>query len=125
MKQPAFFTDKTKSDIFCAIAGDGRQLGEAFHALLPAGSEDGAKEKHLPAVQVNGSTVLVEVGSVPHPMTKEHSIGWIYLETAQGGQLKYLSPDQTPRAEFSLTADDRAIAAYAYCNLHGFWKTAL
>ena len=30
---------------------------------------------------------------------------------------------EAPAAEFALTADEKPIAVYAYCNLHGLWKT--
>jgi superoxide reductase len=58
-------------------------------------------------------------------MTPEHSIQWVYLETEQGGQRKCLSVDGEPHVEFSLTADDKVLAAYEYCNIHGLWKAVL
>lgn len=128
MNHPAFFISKDKKSIPCAITGDKdgilSQIGEYLEELDPAKAE-GAGEKHLPSVTVNGSTVRVEVGTVHHPMTEEHSIGWIYLETIHEEQIKFLSPDQEPCAEFALTGDDKPVAAYAYCNLHGFWNTEL
>ena len=72
-----------------------------------------------------GNKIIVNVGSVLHPMTEEHSINWIFLETKNGGQLVRLSPSCEPVAEFILADGDEAVAAYAYCNLHGFWKTEL
>ena len=30
-----------------------------------------------------------------------------------------------PVAQFVLADGDEALAAYAYCNLHGFWKTQI
>ena len=56
-------------------------------------------------------------------MTQEHSITWIFLETKRGGQFVMLDPDSQPVGEFLLADGDKAVAAYAYCNLHGFWKT--
>ena len=41
---------------------------------------EGAGEKHLPAVSKCGEKICVQIGSVEHPMTKEHNITWIYLE---------------------------------------------
>jgi superoxide reductase len=46
----------------------------------------------------------------------------VYLETVKGGQRKTLKPGDKPEVSFSLTADDKAIAAFEYCNLHGLWK---
>ncbi len=63
----------------------------------------------------------MEVGSVAHPMLEEHYIMWIYLETEHGGQRKVLNPGDAPKAVF-LLEDDKPVAAYEYCNLHGLWK---
>ena len=45
---------------------------------LTAGSADAAQEKHVPQVKVDGCDVTVEVGSVHHPMSEEHSINWVW-----------------------------------------------
>lgn len=72
--------------------------------------------------EVVGGAVKVTVSSVPHPMSKEHNIGWIYLETTNGGQRKCLAPTDTPVAEFALADGEEAVAVYAHCNLHGLRK---
>ena len=56
-------------------------------------------------------------------MAPEHYIEWIAIETVKGAQRKVLEPGQKPCAEFILTDDDSVVAAYAYCNLHGLWKS--
>ena len=81
-------------------------------------------EKHIPVVSVEGSKVIVNVGSVDHPMVAEHFIEWVYVETENGGYRKELHPDSAPHVEFEL-GSDKAVAVYAYCNLHGLWKTDL
>ena len=91
---------------------------------LVANTEEASVEKHLPVVSVDGDKVTVEVGSVPHPMVDAHYLPWIYLETKNGGQRRNLVPGDNPHAVFSVV-DDEAIAVYAYCNLHGLWKTVL
>ncbi len=91
---------------------------------LEANTVDASKEKHVPAVTVNGDTVTVTVGAVAHPMVDAHYIQWIYLETEHGGQRKCLSPGDAPTVSFALK-DDKPVAAYAYCNLHGLWKAAV
>lgn len=96
--------------------------GDQMTELVPNTVEASA-EKHLPVIEVSGNTVTVKVGSVPHPMTGEHHIVWIFLQTEQGGQRKCLAVNGEPKAEFALTALDKVVAAYAYCNLHGLWKT--
>lgn len=90
---------------------------------LTANTSDGAKEKHLPVVKKDGNKITVIVGDVIHPMSEEHSIEWVYLQTEKGSQRMILRPEEEPAATFLLADGDRAIAAYAYCNLHGFWKT--
>ena len=92
---------------------------------LDSTASEGAGEKHLPIVTCSGKNITVKVGSVAHPMSEEHSIDWIFLETKKGGQFVKLSPQDEPVAHFVLPEQDEACAAYAYCNLHGFWKTEL
>jgi superoxide reductase len=96
--------------------------GEKMKEIVP-GSVDAAVEKHLPVLSAEGNAVTVRVGSVEHPMKPEHLIEWIVLETKQGFQRKTLKPGEKPEAVFALAGGDAAVAAYAYCNLHGLWKT--
>lgn len=88
---------------------------------LEAGTVEASREKHIPVVTVEGNLVKVSVGSVAHPMTEEHSITWVYLQTDKGGQRKCLSAGEAPEVTFAL-ADEKPVAVYAYCNLHGLWK---
>lgn len=94
--------------------------GEKMHKLEP-GSVDAAVEKHVPVYTVEGNTVTVTVGSVIHPMTTEHLIDWIALETEQGTQIKHLTADNAPSVTFALADGDKVKKVYAYCNLHGLW----
>ena len=95
--------------------------GQKMTQLIP-GTVEASVEKHLPVVTVDGDKVRVEIGSVAHPMASEHSILWVYLQTDKGGQRKNLAVGEAPVAEFSLL-DEKPVAVYAYCNLHGLWKT--
>ena len=88
---------------------------------LEAGVVEASREKHIPVVKKEGNLVKVTVGEVLHPMTEEHSITWIYLETDKGGQRKCLVPGAAPEVTFAV-AEEKPIAVYAYCNLHGLWK---
>ena len=96
--------------------------GQKMTELVP-GSTDGAFEKHVPVVEIQGSTVVVKVGAVEHPMLDAHYIQFIALETTQGCQIKYLKPGQAPIASFALAEGEQVVAAYEYCNLHGLWKS--
>lgn len=81
-------------------------------------------EKHLPEVTRNDKVLLVNVGKIDHPMTENHYIEWIYLETEKGSQRKELKPGEKPSVIFTI-ADDKPLRVYAYCNLHGLWMTEL
>ena len=91
---------------------------------LEAGVVEASHEKHIPVVVVEGNTVRANVGSVTHPMSEEHHIAWVYLQTNRGGQRKCLDVTGAPEVTFAL-ADETPVAVYAYCNLHGLWKTDL
>jgi superoxide reductase len=91
---------------------------------LKAGVEDAAAEKHVPELTVEGDVITARIGSVEHPMLDEHYIQFIALETEKGAQIKNLSPGDVPEAKFAV-ADDKAIAVYELCNLHGLWKKDL
>ena len=91
---------------------------------LEAGVVEASHEKHIPVVTVEGNTVRVNVGSVTHPMSEEHHIAWVYLQTNRGGQRKCLDVTGAPEVTFAL-ADETPVAVYAYCNLHGLWKAEI
>lgn len=97
--------------------------GEKMVELIP-NTVEASQEKHLPVVTEKGDQIVVNVGSAPHPMIEEHSILWVYLETEHGGQRKTLKPGDEPQVRFQLDGD-KAVAVYAYCNIHGLWKTEL
>ena len=97
--------------------------GEKLEELVP-NTVEASGEKHIPVVEVKGSQVHVNVGSVNHPMVSEHFIEWVYVETENGGYRKELHPESAPHVVFEL-GEDKAVAVYAYCNLHGLWMTKL
>ena len=96
--------------------------GEKMVELVP-NTVDASQEKHVPVVtRVDDCRIKVEVGSVPHPMTEEHHIAFIYVETENGGV--QISLKDKPEAVFC-TCNDKPVAVYEYCNLHGLWKVEL
>ena len=97
--------------------------GQKMDELIP-NTVEASGEKHIPAVSVDGDQVTVNVGSVDHPMQSAHYIQWVQLVTDSGVQRHLLKPDQPPKAVFSLNGE-QPLAVYAYCNLHGLWKTEL
>ena len=95
--------------------------GDQMDELLP-NTQEASTEKHLPAVNVTGNTVEVSVGSVHHPMQSVHWIEWVQLETDKGSYRRFLKAGDVPKVTF-LISDEVPQAVYAYCNLHGLWKT--
>lgn len=106
------FVHEVQPNIICC--------GEPMRELKP-NTSDGAKEKHVPVVRVDGTKVTVTVGRVEHPMTEDHWIEWIVLESETGNQRKVLKPGDKPVAVFELVEGDRPVHALAYCNKHGLW----
>jgi len=97
--------------------------GEKMAELVPNTVEASA-EKHLPAITAAGGAITVAVGSDAHPMLEAHHIAFVYVETERGGQRKCLNAGEEPVLRFCFS-DDRPVAVYAYCNLHGLWKTEI
>ena len=96
--------------------------GQKMDRLMP-GTTEASAEKHIPEVKVTDNRVWVKVGSVNHPMTEEHYIEWVCLLTDKGVYRKYLTPGKMPTATF-LMVNEKPIAVYAYCNLHGLWMAS-
>ena len=125
-KGKIFICDDCKT-MAMIIQGDSSEIicdGKPMKALT-ANTTDAAKEKHVPVVKVDGKKISVQVGSVAHPMTEEHLIQWIYLQTKKGGQYRYLSATDKPEAEFFVAEDDEPVAVFEFCNLHGLWKATI
>jgi superoxide reductase len=81
---------------------------------------DAAKEKHVPVIEKTGeATIIVKVGSVPHPMEEKHYIEWIELIVDGRACRKFLKPGQKPEAQFDVIGKE--ITVREYCNLHGLW----
>lgn len=98
--------------------------GEPMEELV-AGAVDGAFEKHVPAVAIDGSTVKVQVGEVEHPMMDAHYIQLIALVTEKGYQVAPLTPADKPVVTFALAEGDAPVKVYEHCNLHGLWVKEL
>jgi len=93
--------------------------GQDMLNLIP-GSVDASLEKHVPVPILAGNIMTIKVGELPHPMTQEHHIEWIFVEGASSGQLEKLPVDGAPEVTI-MTSADVPLRVYAYCNLHGLW----
>lgn len=102
---------KLINDCIC----DGKEIEE-----LKVNTVEASREKHIPVYSYNGKELEVSVGSILHPMSKEHYIGWVCVESKNGIQIKYLNIEKEPKVNFTFI-DDEPISIYAYCNLHGLW----
>jgi superoxide reductase len=120
-----FYICKHCGNMFGAILSGGTPVccGEQMTELVPNTVEASA-EKHLPVVTSVDNGIEVTVGSAAHPMEEAHHIEFVYVETGRGGQRKSLKAGEKPSARFSFV-DDAPVAVYAYCNIHGLWKTEI
>lgn len=82
------------------------------------------KEKHIPVIEIDGSTVKVRVGIEEHPMEPTHYIEWIALYR-DGEELarRDLTPDDEPEATFDNIKDTDKLRARERCNVHGTWES--
>ena len=122
----------------CAVCGN---IVEVLHAgggqlvccgqpmgLQVAKTVDAGSEKHLPVIVELPANVChgkdgvkIKIGAVEHPMTPEHYIEWIEIDTIDGKSgKKFLKPGDKPESEFQTRMN--IVGARAYCNVHGLWE---
>ena len=104
-----------QSDLTCC--------GDVMKELVP-NTTDAAVEKHVPVIERTGTTVKVKIGSVAHPMTKEHYI--LFIEVLHGQDVyrhDLKEGDTVAEAAFLIPDDGLPLVAREFCNLHGFWAT--
>lgn len=120
-----FYKCATCGNVAIKVVDSGVPLvccGEKMQELLP-NTVDASGEKHVPVVtKLDGGLLKIEVGSVAHPMEEAHHIAFVYVETERGGIRVDLS--DKPEA-LVYVGDEKVLAVYEYCNLHGLWKTEL
>lgn len=97
--------------------------GQDMTELIP-NTVDAAREKHIPTVTISGDILTIKVGSVEHPMTAEHHIEFIYIQSEYASQRQCLKIGDKPVATFKMVGQSQ-LEVFAYCNLHGLWKMEL
>lgn len=120
----AFYRCETCGNLVGLIKNGGGELvccGNSM-AKLEANTADAASEKHVPIGSRKEGKIHVQVGSAAHPMTEKHYIEWIAVVTEDGTERISLSPSDEPRAIF---CDKPNAEIYAYCNLHGLWRSSI
>jgi desulfoferrodoxin (superoxide reductase-like protein) len=100
------------------------RIGQPFTKIFEPNS-NGAPEKHLPQISIAPGTTQVSF-SVPHVMTEEHYIQFMWLKDAKSGDVvlvKALPPtDASPPTLTATVPDGVTLRPYLFCNIHGLWK---
>ena len=125
MRDQKFYVCKTCGNLVGKLEGSVPMIccGKQMEELVP-NTVEASGEKHLPVYTYKDNLLEVSVGSVLHPMVDEHNISFIYVETKKGGQRKSLVVNKEPKASF-VFVDDEPVNVFAYCNLHGLWKSEI
>lgn len=89
---------------------------------LEANTTDASQEKHVPVASRKDGKIHIEIGSAAHPMTEKHFIEWVAVVTDNSTERISLSPGDEPKVVLCECSKPDA-EVYAYCNLHGLWKT--
>lgn len=123
MEERFYYCNSCGNLMFAAIASGviPHCCGEEMTLLKP-NTTDGNHDKHVPVVTFpSAHTAKIKIGTEPHPMTQQHSIRFVCVETTVGCVMRYLNADDPPEA--CLRFSGKPLAVYAYCNLHGLWRT--
>ncbi len=119
-----FYYCERCGSILDRLSGDDAGIeccGDKMQKMEPV-TDDAAREKHAPVLSIDGDRVTVAVGKSMHPMTDGHKILWVYLRTDKGGHYRRIELGEEPRATF-ITFDEEPKEVFAYCSLHGLWRT--
>jgi len=96
--------------------------GNLFKKIYEPNS-NGDPAKHLPQVTVSGNDVTV---SVPHVMTEEHYIKYIWLKDVKRNEVvvvKGMPPTEpSPPTLKARCPSGVELRPYIFCNLHGLWR---
>jgi superoxide reductase len=117
-----FFRCNICGNLVGLIKDGGKELvccGEPMKKLVP-NTTDASVEAHVPVAVKKDGKIYVDVGSIAHPMTEKHYIEWIAAVSDSGTQRRSLLPTDEPKAVF---CNKENVDIYAYCSLHGLWKT--
>ena len=126
MKRATFYKCEICGNICVKVVEGGGTLSCCNQpmTIIEPNTTDAAQEKHVPVAKIEDNKIIVNVGSVDHPMEEVHFIQWIYVVTEEGVLARCLKPGEAPHAEISL-GGQKPIAVFEYCNLHGLWKLNL
>ena len=94
--------------------------GQPMKALTEK-TEDAGQEKHVPQIEKTETGTIVRVGSIAHPMEKDHYIEWIEIIADGDVYRKFLHPGEKAEARFEIKAEK--VMARTYCNIHSLWQS--
>lgn len=88
-------------------------------------TKDEGFEKHVPVIEKTKTGIKVKIGSIPHPMEKEHYkehyIEWIEILFDGKSDKQFLEPGNKPEAEFCVKP--KKLTARCWCNVHRLWRS--
>jgi superoxide reductase len=76
---------------------------------------------HTPVLTHRNGLLYVKVGTKAHPQSEEHRISYILLVTKQNVRRQDIKKNAPATAVFT---DKDHGDVYAYCNIHGLFKTS-
>ena len=121
-KNTKFYTCPICGNVIGLIEGDIVHMtccGKPMQ-LLEANTVDAAQEKHVPVYEKSEDEIVVRVGSVEHPMEKDHYIMWIaQVSENQTTRIRFM-PGDKPECKFNYIPNSKV---YAYCDKHGLWMS--
>ncbi len=88
-------------------------------------ADEQIQEKHVPIVTMEGDNKTIRVGTIPHPMEKEHYIVFIEAISPDKKYIKrkYLVPNDEPKLDLKSHFKDSDFIARELCNIHGLWSS--
>lgn len=118
------FYDK-KNDVLATSTHDLDKEEPKRYQPIEVKTQDGALEKHMPVVKIEGEWARIQIGSVLHPMTPEHYIKSVVVITTEECYYHNFKPTEEPISDLKLGCGEKIFAILTYCNLHGVWMKEL
>lgn len=118
------FYDK-EEDCLATSTNDLDKTEPQRYQPIEAKTQDGALEKHMPVVKIEGEKAKIQIGSILHPMTPQHYIKSVVVITNEECYHHNFEPGEEPVSELKLGCGEKIFAILSYCNLHGVWMKEL
>lgn len=109
-------------EVFVEGAGELVCCGQPMEKIHSQKNDTDCNEKHVPYFTTSDNGEEIRIGSVLHPMEKDHYIQFVETISKDKSytQVKFFNPGEMP----VLVVDNKDFVheARAYCNLHGLWS---